>query len=194
MTFLRHRPSPDEIQSLYRQHGPALLLYACSILRQRHAAEDALHQVFMKLLEQNTLPDEPKPYLFRAMHNATLNFLRNQGREIELSEIEPWFESPQKDPAAEVTLRNELLQLPAEQRQVLVLHVWGGLSFEEIGTVLGVSVNTAASRYRYALEKLRAKMQTDDPPRCRPMSHLETTKCDASSRACGNFGQSLRHG
>jgi RNA polymerase sigma-70 factor (ECF subfamily) len=157
MTFFRHRPSPDEIQSLYRQHGPALLLYACSILRHRHAAEDALHQVFMKLLEQNTLPDEPKPYLFRAMHNAALNVLRNQD-----SEIEPWFESPSTDPAMEVTLRNELLELPAEQQQVLVLHLWGGLSFEEIGNVLGIPANTAASRYRYALEKLRARMQTGD--------------------------------
>jgi RNA polymerase sigma-70 factor (ECF subfamily) len=54
------------------------------------------------------------------------------------------------------------MRLPEEQRQVLVLHLWGGLSFEEIASTLAVSANTAASRYRYALQKLRAAMQPKD--------------------------------
>jgi RNA polymerase sigma-70 factor, ECF subfamily len=160
--FSRRSMRVDEVQALYQQHGPGLLLYGCSLLGRKHAAEDVLQQVFMKLLEQNTTPEEPKPYLFRAVHNAALNLMRNEHKQVELADIEPWFEAPQPDHAARATLTVELMRVPEEQRQVLVLHVWGGLSFEEIGSVLDISANTAASRYRYAMQKLRAAMQPQD--------------------------------
>ncbi len=152
----------DEVQTLYQQHGPGLLLYACSLLGRKHEAEDVLQQVFMKLLEQNMIPEDPRPYLFRSVHNVALNLIRSENKQVELAEIEPWFEAPQQDHAALVTLTIELMHVPYEQRQVLVLHIWGGLSFDEIGSVLTVSANTAASRYRYALQKLRANMQPKD--------------------------------
>ncbi len=161
-SFFRRRPTPDEIELLYRLHGPGLLVFARSLLASRHAAEDALHQVFMKLLEQDSMPEDPKPYLFRSVRNAALNTLRDRVREADIAEIEPWFEAPGQNAAAEISLRNELLLLPAEQRQVLVLHIWSGLSFQEIGAVLDVSSNTAASRYRYGLEKLRTRMRPED--------------------------------
>ncbi len=153
----------DEVQALYQQHGPGLLLYACSLMGRKHAAEDVLQQVFMKLLEQNSIPEEPRPYLFRAVHNVALNLLRSENKNVELADIEPWFEAPQQDHAARVTLTVELMRIPEEQRQVIVLHVWGGLSFEEIGSVLAIAVNTAASRYRYGLQKLRDAMLPKDP-------------------------------
>jgi RNA polymerase sigma-70 factor, ECF subfamily len=159
--FSRRKLQADEVQSLYQQHGPGLLLYACSLLGRKHAAEDVLQQVFMKLLEQNTIPEEPKPYLFRAVHNVALNSIRNENKQVDLADIEPWFEAPQQDHAARVTLTTELMLIPQEQRHVLVLHLWGGLSFDEIATMLVISPNTAASRYRYALQKLRAAMQPE---------------------------------
>ena len=151
------------MQALYQKHGRVLLLYGCSLLGRKDAAEDVLQQVFMKLLEQNTIPEEPRPYLFRAVHNVALNVIRGESKHVELDDIEPWFEAPTQDHAARVTLTIELMRLPEEQRQVIVLHVWGGFSFESIGEVLDVSANTAASRYRYALEKLRVVMQPKDP-------------------------------
>lgn len=164
--FSRRSMRVDDVQALYQQHGPGLLLYACSILGRRHAAEDVLQQVFMKLLEQNSMPDEPRPYLFRAVRNAALNLMRSERRQVDLVEIEPWFEAPEQDHAARIALTVELMRIPEEQRQVLVLHVWGGLSFDEIGSVLAIAANTAASRYRYRLQKLQAAMQPKDPP-CR---------------------------
>ena len=159
--FSRRKLLADEVQSLYQQHGPGLLLYACSLLGRKHAAEDVLQQVFMKLLQQNTIPHEPKPYLFRAVHNAALNLLRSESKHIELADIEPWFEAPEHDRTARITLTTELMRIQQEQRQVLVLHLWGGLSFDEIATMLAIPANTAASRYRYALQKLRAVMQPE---------------------------------
>jgi len=89
--------------------------------------------------------------------------IRSERKNVGLADIEPWFEAPEQDHAARVTLTIELTRIPEDQRQVLVLHVWGGLSFEEIASVLAVSPNTAASRYRYALQKLRVSMQSKDP-------------------------------
>jgi len=161
--FSRRQMRVNEVQALYQQHGPGLLLYGCSLLGRKHVAEDVLQQVFMRLLEQNTLPEDPRPYLFRAVRNAAFNVMRSESKQVELADIEPWFEAPQHDYAARVTLTAEIMRIPEEQRQVLVLHLWGGLSFDEVGGVLAISANTAASRYRYALQKLRAAMQPEDP-------------------------------
>jgi RNA polymerase sigma-70 factor, ECF subfamily len=65
------------------------------------------------------------------------------------------FSPPDRDYAGERNLRRALAALPADQREVLVLHVWGELTFSEVGKLLGVSSNTVASRYRYGLTKLR---------------------------------------
>jgi RNA polymerase sigma-70 factor (ECF subfamily) len=160
--FSRRKQKADEVQSLYQQHGPGLLLYACSLVGRKHAAEDVLQQVFMKLLEQNTIPEEPRPYLFRAVHNFALNSIRSESKQVELADIEPWFEAPEHDRTARITLTAELMHIPQEQRQVLVLHFWGGLTFDEIACMLDISPSTAASRYRYALQKLRTAMQPED--------------------------------
>src|SRR5690242_6464766 len=130
--FSRGKLYAEEVQSLYQQHGPGLLLYACSLLGRKHAAEDVLQQVFMKLLQQNTIPEDPRPYLFRAVHNVALNLIRSESKQVELADIEPWFEAPEQDHTARVVLTVELMRIPQEQRQVPVLHLWGGLTFDEI--------------------------------------------------------------
>jgi len=162
--FSRRNLEVEEVQALYLEYGRALLLYACSLLGRKHAAEDVLHQVFMRLLEHDAMPEEPKLYLFRAVRNVAFNVMRQQSRDVDLTDVESWFEAPPEDHLASLTLKSELMHISAEQRQVLVLHVWGGLSFEEIGRILDISANTSASRYRYALEKLRSRMQPQDPP------------------------------
>ncbi len=160
--FSSRKPQADEVQSLYQQHGPGLLLYACSLLGRKHAAEDVLQQVFMKLLQQNTIPHEPKPYLFRAVHNTAMNLVRGERQQVDLADIEPWFEAHAQDHASRITLTFALMRIPQEQRQVLLLHLWGGLTFDEVAAMLSISANTASSRYRYALQKLRAAMQPED--------------------------------
>ena len=65
-------------------------------------------------------------------------------------------ESSSEVPATELAEVNEMLsRLPEEQLTVVVLKVWHGMTFAEIATALDIPANTAASRYRYAMEKLR---------------------------------------
>jgi RNA polymerase sigma-70 factor (ECF subfamily) len=148
-----------EIDSLYREHGPALLLFALAITGERSKAQDAVHHVFLRLLEKGNLhrASDKKAYLFGCVRNAILNERKRQDRQRPLDDS-AWFSPPVQDHAGEQNLRRAIAALPDDQRQVVVLHVWGELTFSQIGDLLGVSSNTAASRYRYALGKLRDLM------------------------------------
>jgi RNA polymerase sigma-70 factor, ECF subfamily len=99
-----------------------------------------------------------KAYLFASVRNAVLNAARVQQRNVALDEESAWFVPPQRDYAAELNLRRALRSLPEDQREVVVLHMWGELTFLQIAEILEISSNTAASRYRYALGKLRESM------------------------------------
>jgi len=148
------------IRRLYEEHGPALLMYARSLLGDSAAADDVLQQVFLKLLEGRAgEPAEPRPYLFRSVRNAALNWRRDAPRAAGL-EGAAWFAAVPagSDSGDAERLQDALTELPDDQREVLVMKVWGGLTFEEVAESLGISANTAASRWRYGLEKLKSRM------------------------------------
>lgn len=149
-----------EVEFLYRQHGPALLLFAQAVTGERNRAQDAVHQVFLKLIEKGSLSRvvDKKAYLFVSVRNAALNEGKIQDRNKPLDPDSAWFSPTNRDYAAEQNLRRALSALPSDQRQVIVLHIWGELTFSQISDLLGLSSNTVASRYRYALAKLRDSM------------------------------------
>ena len=156
----RHPSNADTIEELYRQHGSVLLLLASAITGERSRAQDTVHQVFLKLLENGNLRHavDVKAYLFACVRNAALNELKTRQRDVALDDESAWFASPNRDDAEELSLRRALCALPDDQRQVTILHVWGELTFSQIADLIGISQNTAASRYRYALAKLREAM------------------------------------
>jgi RNA polymerase sigma-70 factor (ECF subfamily) len=149
-----------EIETLYREHGAALLLFASAISGDRGRAQDAVHQVFLKAIENGSVSQaiNKKAYLFACVRNAVFNEAKLQDRNTPLDIDSAWFTPPDRDYAGEQNLKRALGELPDDQREVMVLHVWGELTFSEIADLLGVSANTAASRYRYALAKLRGSM------------------------------------
>lgn len=154
------RNDAAEIELSYRRHGPALLLFAAALTGERSRAQDVVHQVFLKLLESGSLRDalDAKAYLFTCVRNAALNDRKARQRDVVLDPQCAWFEPPHRDFAAELDLRRALWELPEDQREVTVLHIWGELTFAQIAEILSISANTAASRYRYALAKLREAM------------------------------------
>ena len=158
------------IEVLYRQHSPALVLFAVALTGERSRAQDAVHQVFLKLLERGSLEHaiDAKAYLFACVRNAILNDAKVRERDVPLNQESIWFDPPNRDYAAELSLRRALGALSDDQRQVTVLHIWGELTFSQIADLLGVSPNTVASRYRYALAKLRDAMCTQEEPCASP--------------------------
>jgi RNA polymerase sigma-70 factor (ECF subfamily) len=169
----------DEVRRWYEQHGPALVTYASSILGDRSRAEDALQQVFFKLLKgKMEVPEPAKPYLFRAVRNTAISMKRHSGHEVALDDgihgevpkdgcessnkRNEWFEASAELGYWSAKLENALKELPLEQSEVLTMKIWGEMTFDEIATVLDISMNTAASRYRYAIAKLRDLMQPSE--------------------------------
>ena len=154
--------STAEIESLYRQHGPALLLFARAITGDRGRAQDVVHLVFLDLIKKRGLSRalDKKAYLFGCVRNAALNEGKLRGRTTPLDDglVSAWFSPPDRDYVGEQNLRRALDALPPDQREVIVLHIWGELTFAQISELLSISSNTAASRYRYALGKLREAM------------------------------------
>lgn len=149
----------DAFAALYDRYGRSLYRFAWTMLRSRHDAEDAAQEVFLgiaQLREKLAGIHNLRAYLFSTLRHAIARQLSKR-----MPEPLPASEVPQiaaagigVELAAAVELA--LAALPAEQREVVSLKVDGELTFAEIAAVLEISPNTAASRYRYALEKLRA--------------------------------------
>lgn len=156
----RRKLHGNEVRELYDQHGPALVAYACSFVWDSAVAEDAVHQVFLRLLSDAIArPDVPVAYVYRAVRNAALNARRNARKDVPLDVQSPVFDGGKQGREAALALQAALGDLPEDQREVVVMRVWSGMTLEEVATATGAPVNTVASRYRYALEKLREKLR-----------------------------------
>jgi RNA polymerase sigma-70 factor (ECF subfamily) len=153
------RLARDELTSMYEKHGAALAVYACSCGLDHASAEDVVHQLFLKMLgEKASVPQTPLAYLYRATRNASLNLRRDRQRETGLQVTESWFVHPSGNQDEVLNLQQALRELPEEQRETVFLKVWSGMTLLEISEVTETPLNTVASRYRYALEKLRERL------------------------------------
>jgi len=162
-------PAGLDIERLYDEHAQPLHAFLLNLTRDEADTRDLLQEIFVKLARtQNLLRGvrEERAFLIRLAHNAAIDLMRRRGtrertRENYATEMVSPF-APAQDPDEE-TFRNELsaalAELPPEQRAVAHLKLWQGLTFEQIAAVLDVSPNTAASRYRYALDKLRDRLR-----------------------------------
>ncbi|MBN8246912.1 MAG: sigma-70 family RNA polymerase sigma factor [Verrucomicrobia bacterium] len=150
--------------TLYETSAARLILYGRSLGLSHSEAEDVVQEVFVALLRLPEMPDRPAHYLVRAVRNRALNFrrslLRRWTREFESAR---WFESGPDESAQERAAMRCLETLPADQREVIVLKIWHGHTFEEIGELLDLSPHTAAGRYRYGMNKLRTCLRDTDP-------------------------------
>jgi RNA polymerase sigma-70 factor (ECF subfamily) len=150
----------DRIGELYDRFAVGLYHYALMILADPAAAGDAVQQVFVALLRLERSIDSDERYLRRAVHNECYSALRRRRRDPAatggplLDAIAATDDRPDERIAIEQALR----ALPAEQREVLHLKVFEGMTFREIADLCGESMNTVASRYRYGIEKLRAQL------------------------------------
>jgi RNA polymerase sigma-70 factor, ECF subfamily len=158
-----------EIERLYDGHAQPLYAFLLNLTRDEADTRDLLQEVFVKLAREPErlagVRDE-RAFLIRLAHNAAIDLIRRRGarertREYFAAEtISPFAAAANPD---ENTFRDELAnalaELPPEQRAVVHLKLWEGLTFEEIAAALEISPNTAASRYRYGLDKLRDRLR-----------------------------------
>lgn len=147
----------------YDSHGRALLLFARQWANSLSDAEDLVQEGFVKVFKARERLDAQRlvPALYNAVRWAGIDRVRSRIRRERREELTSpgqrvaWFETSLETDERRQQIQIAMTQLPDEQREVLVMKIWGELSFREIGEALDVSINTAASRYRYGLEALR---------------------------------------
>lgn len=155
----------ERLERIYREHRQGLFALALSITQSRESAEDAVHDAFVRLWRSNVQAQgDPVAYVFASVRNAAIDATRRRKSTAELPES--LFAGRRLDPAAEAeqTEQTELLRravdgLPEEQREVIVLRLYAGLSFRQMGETLNEPLQTVASRYRRALERVRGQIE-----------------------------------
>lgn len=153
----RDDDSREHVARLYDRLGASLYRYAAMILADSSAAEDVVQDVFAAMCRSGGAPIESDAaYLYRAVRNACYSVLRRRRRQS--TDDAPLLEAvaaEADDPDERLALEQALRALPAEQREVVHLKAFEGMTFREIADLMGESINTVASRYRYAVDKLR---------------------------------------
>jgi len=155
---------PSALGALYDRHAASLFRHAVALTRRRADAEDLVHAAFVKLasLGSDLLGvRHPASYLHRMLHTTWLDGYRRHavgerviGQTAPTIDQTPWYAAGES-----IDLARALDTLPIEQREVVVLHVVEGFSFREIGGLSGVSMFTAAARYRLAIGKLKRALE-----------------------------------
>jgi RNA polymerase sigma-70 factor (ECF subfamily) len=158
-----------DLEQLYDEHAQPLFAFLLNLTRNETDTRDLLQEIFVKLAREPQLlagVRDERAFLIRLAHNAAIDLMRRRGsrdraRENFAAEMDSPFASA-ADPDEDMfrrQLSGALAALPPEQRTVAHLKLWSRLTFEEIAVALEISPNTAASRYRYALDKLREQLR-----------------------------------
>lgn len=183
--MLRYRAGDlAAFEQLYARHKGPLYRYLQRTCRDKDVANDLFQEVWAKVIasrERYEARAQFTTFLYRIAHNCAVDYFRrsaraNAGAQQDVNALEEELAgAPQHHPdaaLAEVQLRADFRRaldaLPPEQRDVFVLYEETGLSLEEIGKITGVAMETAKSRLRYAVAKLRAALGSHQPASVQP--------------------------
>ncbi len=155
---------------IYEKHRDGLLKVAAALLHDQSSIEDVLHDVFVEFAQTTgrfQLRGSLKGYLAICVANRARDRNRRSRRRsavpLDGAHLEPAGSTGPEDIVITDELAQKvnaaLIELPDEQRETIVLHLQGKLRFREIARLQGISANTAQSRYRYGLDKLRASLK-----------------------------------
>jgi len=162
-----------------QENGARMLLFARQQTRNIEDAQDVLQDALVKLarkIEEGVFDggqEAWRPYLYTAIRRLSIDLGRKNDRRSKREEkseadrrgetggvVDPWFENVGSNDETRQLLEEGLKKLPTKFSEVIVMKIWGENTFAQIGEILGVSLNTVASRYRYGLERLRKNLET----------------------------------
>jgi RNA polymerase sigma-70 factor (ECF subfamily) len=162
----------DDWTAWLEARGPALVLFARQWVSGRADAEDVVQEAFLRFWRSRQRALDPTAYLFTCVRRCALERLRGESRRSRREEAAARDErtdssllvGPVEQQERRAVVESALQQLPREQREAVILKIWGELTFPQIAATLEIPVNTAASRYRYALARLRASLSEGVTP------------------------------
>ena len=143
-----------DLDALLSMAGQELLHYARVLLGPYQSAEDAVQDTLVALLQEGQRAAEiknPRAWLFTVLRRKALAYRKTEPQTL----AREFGESTETDATERIILKEALARLDAIDQEIIVLHLWEGLTFEAIGTVLGAPRNTVLSRYARAIQRLR---------------------------------------
>ena len=149
------------------EHGPALVLLARQWTGSHAEAEDVVQDAFVRFWPKRSSARKAEVYLYACVRSAAMDRHRSDARRRKREELvgpsdnESLFEHRLEQDERREAIEQTLGSLPDEQKEVVIMKIWGQLTFQGIGQALAISANTAASRYRYALTSLRKSLQQE---------------------------------
>jgi RNA polymerase sigma factor (sigma-70 family) len=164
-----NRGDLDALRGIYEKYKNDLVTLAAALLTDVSSAEDVVHDVFVSFIRSSgkfRLTGSLKGFLATCVDNNARNKNKAGRREVggvtnETDRAGTDLSGPERSAIFGEELRRltaALEQLPYEQREVLILHVHGGMKFRAIARQQDVSINTVQGRYRYALDRLRSML------------------------------------
>jgi RNA polymerase sigma-70 factor (ECF subfamily) len=158
--------SSDAMCRIYEKYKDYLLTLAKGLLNEQQAAEDIVHDVFVsfaRACRKFQLTGSLRSYLATCVCNRIRDRIRAQTRKDQIIEsANPAIldaTNPQQyaiEAEQLMRLRKALTRIPYQQREAVLLHLKGDMTFKEIAKLQGVSISTIHGRYRYGLDKLRS--------------------------------------
>jgi RNA polymerase sigma-70 factor (ECF subfamily) len=159
------------LEELYDRYGEKLYHYLVLKLGSCQDAEDILQEIFYRFTRYSVrwkMIKNPKAFVFKAVRNEANRFLKRKTKQQKTIQTNPDYKNAivsviQGPDESSVRLMAECLaQLPDNQREIVMLKVFEGMTFKEIARICRLSENTAASRYRYGISKLRFFLEEKD--------------------------------
>jgi len=162
-------PAPPDLERLYDEHAQALFAFLLNFTRDENDTRDLLQEIFTRLAREPGLlrgARDERAFLIRLAHNAAIDSMRRRGTRQKYHDqfaeegVSIFAADENPDVAAfRESLSRALTELPDDQRAVVHLKLWENLTFEQIATALDISPNTAASRFRYGIDKMRERLR-----------------------------------
>ena len=149
----------DHWRAWLAQHGAALLLFARQWSTSKADAEDAVQSGFLKFWQTRERARDEVAYLYSCVRSAAIDQSRSDQSRTRREQLSPPhehsdFDLPIENADRTRAIETALRDLPADQREVIVMRIWGNLTFQQISSALDIPLQTAASRYRYAIKRL----------------------------------------
>jgi RNA polymerase sigma-70 factor (ECF subfamily) len=152
------------------QHIATLILLARQWVPARADAEDVVQEAFIRFWRSRDRVSDPAAYFYACVKHVALDWRRSRKRRSRREqftarpEAAGLFAGPLEQSERRAAIEGALRRLPESQREVLVMRIWGGLSFPQLAAILQISENTAKSRYRYAIAKLSEQLAEEPIP------------------------------
>jgi RNA polymerase sigma-70 factor, ECF subfamily len=158
---------PNELAAVYDLHAAALFHFLRGLGLNEAETRDVLQEVFYKLAQPNKVLDgakDPRAFLIRMARNLAVDGVRRRETRTRYHHLATEtgifqaFQYPDEE-AFRLAVEKALTELPEDQRMVIHLKLWQGMTFDAVACALDIPLHTAASRYRYGLDKLRVLLR-----------------------------------